>query len=91
MPDFISRFGDEVRWYVPMGLKKWLHGCGCNNVVELTWWQTDMFHEDLNISVACTPCQHWGKRTAKDENKVGKNVIYVIYICFCLGQSVFVS
>ncbi|RUS82132.1 hypothetical protein EGW08_010106 [Elysia chlorotica] len=65
-----ERYGDELQWYVPMGLKKWMNGCGCNNVVEMTWWQTDVFYDDLNIVVACTPCQHWAKRTAKDENKV---------------------
>lgn len=65
-----ERFGDYLQWYVPMGLKKWLNNCGCNNVVEMMWWQTDVFNDDLNIMVACTPSQHWAKRTAKDENKV---------------------
>ncbi|GFO44927.1 N-acyl-phosphatidylethanolamine-hydrolyzing phospholipase d [Plakobranchus ocellatus] len=65
-----ERFGDGIQWYGPMGLKKWLNNCGCSKVVELTWWQTHMFNEDLNVAVVCTPCQHWGKRTSKDDNKV---------------------
>uniref|UniRef100_A0A2C9KFL2 N-acetylphosphatidylethanolamine-hydrolyzing phospholipase D n=1 Tax=Biomphalaria glabrata TaxID=6526 RepID=A0A2C9KFL2_BIOGL len=65
-----DRFGDNLCWYVPMGLKKWMNHCGCARVVEMTWWQEDMVNDELNVKIVCTPCQHWSKRTAHDENKV---------------------
>ncbi|CAL1537625.1 unnamed protein product [Lymnaea stagnalis] len=65
-----QKFGETLRWYVPMGLKEWMNDCGCMNVVEMTWWQEDVFDDNTNIKVVCTPCQHWGKRTTHDENKV---------------------
>lgn len=65
-----QRFGNRLRWYVPFGLKKWMNECGCTNVVEMTWWQEDVLNEDLNVIIACTPAQHWSRRTRNDENKV---------------------
>jgi len=65
-----ERYGIGLRWYVPMGLKKWMNDCGCSNVVEMTWWEEDTFSENLNVTVACTPSQHWSWRTVGDENKV---------------------
>ncbi|XP_005101317.1 N-acyl-phosphatidylethanolamine-hydrolyzing phospholipase D [Aplysia californica] len=65
-----QRFGISLRWYVPSGLKKWMNERGCDNVVEMTWWQENVFNENLNVKVACTPSQHWSRRTGSDENKV---------------------
>jgi N-acyl-phosphatidylethanolamine-hydrolysing phospholipase D len=62
------RFGDSLRWYVPMGLKKWMNDCGCNNVVELTWWQEHS--HDSGVKFISTPCQHWCKRSLNDNNQV---------------------
>ena len=38
-----SRFGDKLRWYVPLGFEKWMNATGCNNVVELNWWDEHEF------------------------------------------------
>ncbi|XP_005109823.1 N-acyl-phosphatidylethanolamine-hydrolyzing phospholipase D [Aplysia californica] len=66
-----KRFGESLRWYVPMGLKEWMNQSGCQNVVELTWWQENIYEGPKgNIKFVCTPCQHWCKRTATDDNKV---------------------
>lgn len=65
-----ERFGIGLKWYVPIGLKKWMAECGVSNVVEMTWWQEDEFNEGLNLKIACTPTQHWSRRTGSDENKV---------------------
>jgi hypothetical protein len=34
-----KRFGDQLCWYVPLGLKAWFTGRGISNVQELDWWQ----------------------------------------------------
>ena len=81
---FFYRFGCGLRWYVPSGLKKWMNDCGCQNVVEMTWWEEDVFDEDLNITVACTPSQHSSMRTGIDENKVtqGSRLSIVLFCCY---------
>jgi hypothetical protein len=33
------RFGPELAWYVPLGLKAWFTSRGITNVTELDWWQ----------------------------------------------------
>ncbi|KAH9489085.1 hypothetical protein Btru_057731 [Bulinus truncatus] len=65
-----KKYGDTLCWYVPMGLREWMVHCGCTRVVEMTWWQEDLVNDDLNVRIVCTPCQHWSKRTAHDDNKV---------------------
>ncbi|KAG5267146.1 hypothetical protein AALO_G00218530 [Alosa alosa] len=33
------RFGSDLRWLVPLGLLDWMHGTGCQNVIQLDWWE----------------------------------------------------
>ena len=65
-----QKFGDKLRWYVPMGTKQWMMRVGCKNVIELSWWEEDKFPGNPEIKFACTPTQHWCKRTIFDTNKV---------------------
>ncbi|KAK7479928.1 hypothetical protein BaRGS_00028836 [Batillaria attramentaria] len=65
-----KRFGKDLQWFVPMGLKKWMNDTGCENVVEMTWWDEHEVKGSSGVRVACTPCQHWCKRSATDDNKV---------------------
>ena len=72
-----SRFGDDLRWYVPSALKQWMNNQGCQNVVELTWWEEDKFTgSEGDFKFVCTPCQHWTKRTVADDNKVEKLIVF---------------
>lgn len=61
-----DRFPDAI-WYVPDGLKQWFHSRSVDKVVELNWWQRANFNED--ITVVCTPAQHWSQRTPFDRMK----------------------
>jgi len=69
-----KRFGDKIHWFVPMGLQQWMKDSGCNNVVELEWW--DEHHhpkfkeESKAVKFAFTPAQHWCRRGINDMNKV---------------------
>ncbi|KAK7102144.1 N-acyl-phosphatidylethanolamine-hydrolyzing phospholipase D-like [Littorina saxatilis] len=65
-----KRFGKDLRWFVPMGLKSWMREVGCENVVEMTWWDEQEVEGTGGVRVASTPCQHWCKRGARDDNKV---------------------
>ncbi|KAK7102146.1 N-acyl-phosphatidylethanolamine-hydrolyzing phospholipase D-like isoform X2 [Littorina saxatilis] len=65
-----KRFGKDLRWFVPMGLKSWMREVGCENVMEMTWWDEQEVEGTGGVRVACTPCQHWCKRGATDDNEV---------------------
>ena len=69
-----KRFGDQIHWFVPMGLLKWMTDCGCKNVIELKWWDEQCHPKftDKSIAVkfAFTPAQHWCRRGVNDLNKV---------------------
>ena len=64
-----ARFGSELQWCVPMGLGPWMQSMDCHNLIELDWWE-ERCMAGHNIKIVCTPCQHWCKRTATDDNKV---------------------
>ena len=66
-----KRFGSKLRWYVAQGQASWMRNNGCENVVELNWWDEYRHEKDGKEYIfACTPSQHWCQRTAFDRNKV---------------------
>ncbi|KAM6303978.1 N-acyl-phosphatidylethanolamine-hydrolyzing phospholipase D isoform 1-T1 [Podargus strigoides] len=65
-----ERFGSELRWFVPLGLLDWMQRCGCENVIELDWWEENCVPGHDAVTFVFTPAQHWCKRTATDDNKV---------------------
>lgn len=73
-----QRFGDQLKWYVPNGLKSWMASCGCKNAVELEWWEeaelskkTDAeIQSHSTVKFVFTPTQHWCRRSATDKNQV---------------------
>lgn len=56
--------------FVPLGLMDWLTKMGCENVMELDWWEENCVPGHDDVTFVCTPAQHWSKRTALDDNKV---------------------
>jgi N-acyl-phosphatidylethanolamine-hydrolysing phospholipase D len=50
-----------------MGLREWMVDAGCNNVIEMKWWETQYY--DSTIKFVFTPAQHWSRRGLTDENK----------------------
>ncbi|KAM4748906.1 N-acyl-phosphatidylethanolamine-hydrolyzing phospholipase D [Rhinophrynus dorsalis] len=65
-----ERFGTELRWFVPLGLLNWMQSCGCENVIELDWWEQNCVPGHDEVTFVFTPSQHWCKRNAFDDNKV---------------------
>ncbi|KAF3859171.1 hypothetical protein F7725_021570 [Dissostichus mawsoni] len=55
--------------FVPLGLMDWLVKTGCENVMELDWWEENCVPGHDDVTFVCTPSQHWSKRTALDNNK----------------------
>ncbi len=50
-----------------LGNRAWLERRGVASVVELDWWQPLLAHPQL--SVICTPAQHWSSRWPGDRNR----------------------
>ena len=67
---FNARFGSELRWFVPRGLLSWMQQAGCDNVIELDWWDENCIPEHPDFKFVFTPAQHWCKRSVADDNKV---------------------
>jgi N-acyl-phosphatidylethanolamine-hydrolysing phospholipase D len=60
------RFGDDLCFCIPMGLRRWFEKRGIHNLVELDWWQsTPLVGKN---EVFCLPAQHFSGRTATDTN-----------------------
>ncbi|PSC74215.1 N-acyl-phosphatidylethanolamine-hydrolyzing phospholipase D [Micractinium conductrix] len=57
-----ARFGEQLHWYVPLGLKTWFTKRGVRSVTELDWWQ-EAVHPGSAVRVALTPAMHWSMRS----------------------------
>jgi len=57
---------EDTRFYVPLGLKKFLTDLNRLNVVEMDWWQTETCGNSINV--ACLPMQHWSRRIGQSIN-----------------------
>ncbi|XP_782815.3 N-acyl-phosphatidylethanolamine-hydrolyzing phospholipase D isoform X2 [Strongylocentrotus purpuratus] len=64
-----ARFGSDLRWFVPLGVLDWMAGMGCENVIEMDWWQENCIPTHSDVTFAFTPAQHWGQRTPTDRFK----------------------
>ncbi|KAK1789460.1 hypothetical protein P4O66_015374 [Electrophorus voltai] len=65
-----ARFRSNLRWFVPLGMLGWMKERGCENVVELNWWEENGIPGHEDVMFVCTPAQHWCKRTPMDDNRV---------------------
>lgn len=61
-----KRFGDALRFYVPLGLKPWFQERGIDNVSELDWWDEAQLG---GLRLVSTPVQHWSQRTLWNRNQ----------------------
>jgi N-acyl-phosphatidylethanolamine-hydrolysing phospholipase D len=52
------------RFFVPLGIGKWLRARGIDDVVELDWWQESRFR---HLTVVATPAQHSSGRSVNDQ------------------------
>ena len=74
-----NRFGKNLRWYVPLGLKQWMCDTDCDNVVELDWWQEDAIPEIPGVKIAFVPSQHWSKRSLIDACRV-THIFFILLV-----------
>ena len=65
---------NNVKWLVPMGLKRWFRRkFGINkdrNVHEMNWWEVKSLslRDNKNLTFSCLPAQHWSMRFIFDRN-----------------------
>ncbi|GFW16261.1 n-acyl-phosphatidylethanolamine-hydrolyzing phospholipase D [Trichonephila clavipes] len=62
---------------------------GCENVVELDWWEENCVPEHSDTFFVFTPAQHWSKRTIADDNK-DKISVELLLVWFILYAFAFI-
>ncbi len=63
-----QKFGQNLSWFVPMGIKSWFTSNKIlKNVYELNWWETI---KNDNFEIVFTPAQHWSGRGLFDRFEV---------------------
>jgi len=68
----IAEKNPAATWFVPQGLGQWMkENSGLPNikVKEMVWWEEAEL-EGTSLRVACTPSNHWCKRSLSDKNHV---------------------
>jgi L-ascorbate metabolism protein UlaG (beta-lactamase superfamily) len=58
---------DVVPVIVPIGMGRWMRGCGRTKVIELEWWQSNTIGD---LEVTLVPACHWSRRGVLDTNRV---------------------
>jgi len=64
----------NIKWIVPLGIKKWFKKLKIFNVYELDWWEN---YEDDDVSIFATPAQHYSGRSVFDGNKT----LWCSFVC----------
>lgn len=54
----VEQLGNNVTWYIPLGLRQLFIKKGIENVIELDWWQEIHHKEHPNIVIASVPSMH---------------------------------
>ena len=64
----IKSIGDQAKYFVPSGLKKWFVELGIKDerVSDVKWWQSIEYQ---NTKITATPSQHWSARALGDRHK----------------------
>ncbi|KAI7900696.1 beta-lactamase superfamily domain-containing protein [Cokeromyces recurvatus] len=65
----VLKLGNDVTWYVPLGLRKWFVNRGIENVIELDWWQEIQYKDRSDILIACVPAMHESKSSLFEKNQ----------------------
>ncbi len=68
----IAKLGNQPKYFVPLGIKKWLVGQGINpeRITELNWWQEVVIEvRGQRLKVTATPAQHFSGRGLFDRNQ----------------------
>ncbi|XP_062587887.1 N-acyl-phosphatidylethanolamine-hydrolyzing phospholipase D-like [Saccostrea cucullata] len=64
-----SKFKDKVTWFVAVGTKEWMLNAGCQNVIELSWWDEAELPGRPDFKFVSVPCQHRCERILLDTMK----------------------
>lgn len=51
----VLQLGNNVTWYIPLGLREWFNKRGIENVIELDWWQEIHHKSRPDILIASVP------------------------------------
>lgn len=65
------RFGNRLKWFIPLGLETWFTSRNIRNFVGLDWMETTELNCSADgasnkLSLVFTPAQHWSMRSGFD-------------------------
>jgi N-acyl-phosphatidylethanolamine-hydrolysing phospholipase D len=64
-----KRFGKQLRWFTPLGYRRWMWKRRVENIVELDWWkESTLPAPGRALRVVALPAQHWTSRRGFDRN-----------------------
>jgi N-acyl-phosphatidylethanolamine-hydrolysing phospholipase D len=64
-----ARFGAAIRWFTPLGYRRWMEKRGITNLTEMDWWEdANLETADGYARITCLPAQHWTRRSAGSTN-----------------------
>jgi N-acyl-phosphatidylethanolamine-hydrolysing phospholipase D len=66
VPTLVRLAATGTRFLVPLELGRLLRAAGIDDVEELDWWESRTIGE---VTVTCTPAQHWSARSLGDRNE----------------------
>eukprot|EP00794_Sanderia_malayensis_P006049 gene6049-6751_t len=75
-----QRYGNSLRWYVPLGTKSWMHETGCTNVVELNWG------DEHNLDVTIPLSNENEASEATDQDSGDSSTIRTVKMVFAPAQ-----
>lgn len=61
----IEKLGNSPKYFIPLKVSDWFEDRGVDNVVELDWWQSQIF---MGIEFHCVPAQHFSGRSPFNRN-----------------------
>ncbi|MGI9182774.1 MAG: MBL fold metallo-hydrolase [Longimicrobiaceae bacterium] len=65
-----GRFGDRLKWFVPLAFRDWFAARGVKHVTELDWWEEAVLAgPEGGLRIIALPAQHWTSRTPWDRQK----------------------
>lgn len=63
----LHQYFNDLLFIVPLGLERWFHKKGIQNVIALDWWDSYKINDQLTITA--TPAQHWSNRDPFSRNR----------------------
>lgn len=81
--DSIEAMPSGARFYVPLGIGRFVRDHGGTDVIEMDWW--DEIVTDRGTRLTCLPAQHWSRRVSQGVN----SALWSSFMIAAPGRSIY--